>query len=189
MVRRSAPASSMWVAKQCLKVCGDTCLVMPARLAASFTACQTIFSVMGTSARQFFTVPGNRKWLAARSAELLPVPYFHVVFTLPHELSALALQNKRLLYDLLYRTSAATMFELARDPKHMGGRLPITDQRSRSSLAMIHVQRCGRGSGVGAESLFIFSGPELKTPRVSGITGSEIARMWKPDGQAIALWS
>jgi hypothetical protein len=60
------------------------------------------------------------KWLAARSAELLPVPYFHVVFTLPHELSALALQNKRLLYDLLYRTSASTMLELARDPKHLG---------------------------------------------------------------------
>ena len=60
------------------------------------------------------------KWLAARSAELLHVSYFHVVFTLPHELSALALQNKRLLYDLLYRTSAATMLELARDPKHLG---------------------------------------------------------------------
>jgi hypothetical protein len=61
------------------------------------------------------------KWLVARSAELLPVPYFHVVFTLPHELSALVLQNKRLLYDLLYRTSAATMLELARDPRHLGG--------------------------------------------------------------------
>jgi hypothetical protein len=60
------------------------------------------------------------KWLAAGAAELLPVPYFHIVFTLPHELSALALQNKRLLYDLLYRTSAATMLELARDPKHLG---------------------------------------------------------------------
>jgi hypothetical protein len=60
------------------------------------------------------------KWLAARSTELLPVPYFHVVFTLPHELSALVLQNKRLLYDLLYRTSAATMLELARDPRHLG---------------------------------------------------------------------
>jgi hypothetical protein len=60
------------------------------------------------------------KWLAARSAELLPVPYFHVVFTLPHSLSALVLQNKRLLYDLLYRTSAATMLELARGPKHLG---------------------------------------------------------------------
>jgi hypothetical protein len=50
----------------------------------------------------------------------LPVPYFHVVFTLPHDLSALALQNKRLVYDLLYRTSAAAMLELARDPRHLG---------------------------------------------------------------------
>jgi hypothetical protein len=60
------------------------------------------------------------KWLAARRSELLPVPYFHVVFTLPHELSALVLQNKRLLYDLLFRASAATMLEVARDPKHLG---------------------------------------------------------------------
>lgn len=60
------------------------------------------------------------KWLAARSSELLPVPYFHIVFTLPHELSALVLQNKRLLYDLLFRTSAATLLEVARDPKHLG---------------------------------------------------------------------
>ena len=60
------------------------------------------------------------RWLAARSAELLPVPYFHIVFTLTHELSALMLQNKRLLYDLLFRTSAATLLEVARDPKHLG---------------------------------------------------------------------
>jgi hypothetical protein len=60
------------------------------------------------------------RWLAARSAELLPVPYFHIVFTLPHELSALILQNKRLLYDLLFRTSAASLLELARDPKRLG---------------------------------------------------------------------
>jgi hypothetical protein len=50
----------------------------------------------------------------------LPVSYFHIVFTLPHELSALALQNKRLLYDLLFRASAATLLELAGDPKHLG---------------------------------------------------------------------
>jgi hypothetical protein len=60
------------------------------------------------------------KWLAARAAELLPVPYFHIVFTLPHELSSLVLQNKRLLYDLLFRTSSASLLELARDPKHLG---------------------------------------------------------------------
>jgi hypothetical protein len=63
------------------------------------------------------------KWLQARSAELLPVPYFHVVFTLPHELSALALGNKRIIYDLLYRTSAEALLELARDPKHLGAEI------------------------------------------------------------------
>ena len=70
------------------------------------------------------TVPGARnaraRWLAARSAELLPVPYFHIVFTLPHSLSPLILQNKRLLYDLLFRTSAVTVLELARAPRHLG---------------------------------------------------------------------
>jgi predicted Zn-ribbon and HTH transcriptional regulator len=63
------------------------------------------------------------KWLAARSAELLPVPYFHIVFTLPHELSALILQNKRLLYDLLFRASAASLLELARNPRHLGAEI------------------------------------------------------------------
>src|SRR6201993_870268 len=63
------------------------------------------------------------KWLAARSAELLPVPYFHIVFTLPHELSALILQNKRLLYDLLFRTSAASLLELARHPEQLGAEI------------------------------------------------------------------
>jgi hypothetical protein len=48
------------------------------------------------------------------------VPYFHIVFTLPHSLSALALGNKRLLYDLLFRTSSASLLELARDPKNLG---------------------------------------------------------------------
>src|SRR6201988_3365450 len=60
------------------------------------------------------------RWLAARSAELLPVPYSHVVFTLSHELSSLVLQNKRLLYDLLFRSSSAALIEVARDPKHLG---------------------------------------------------------------------
>ena len=60
------------------------------------------------------------KWLAAREAELLEVPYVHVVFTLPHQLSPLALSNKRILYDLLFRASAATLLEIAADPKHLG---------------------------------------------------------------------
>jgi Transposase zinc-binding domain len=62
-------------------------------------------------------------WLAARARELLPVLYFHVVFTLPHELSALALQNKRLLYELLFRASGESLLEIAADRKHMGAHI------------------------------------------------------------------
>jgi hypothetical protein len=53
------------------------------------------------------------KWLSVRQKELLPVPYVHVVFTLPHALAPLALHNKKLLYALLLRTSAATLLEIA----------------------------------------------------------------------------
>jgi Putative transposase/Transposase zinc-binding domain len=60
------------------------------------------------------------RWLAERSNELLPVKYVHVVFTLPHQLSPLALANKRILYDLLFRASAATLLEIAADSKHLG---------------------------------------------------------------------
>jgi hypothetical protein len=60
------------------------------------------------------------RWLAARASELLPVPYFHVVFTLPAPLGALALQHKRLLYGLLFRAVATTLRTIARDPQHLG---------------------------------------------------------------------
>jgi hypothetical protein len=60
------------------------------------------------------------QWLAERQQELLPVGYHHVVFTLPHDLSGLALQNKAIVYDLLFRASAATLLEVAADPTHLG---------------------------------------------------------------------
>ena len=63
------------------------------------------------------------RWLADREKELLNVPYVHVVFTLPHQLSQLALANKRTLYDLLFRTSAATLLEIAADRKHLGAEI------------------------------------------------------------------
>ena len=63
------------------------------------------------------------RWLRDREKELLNVPYVHVVFTLPHELSPLALANKRILYDLLLRASAATLLEIAADPKHLGAEI------------------------------------------------------------------
>jgi hypothetical protein len=60
------------------------------------------------------------RWLEARQRELLPSRYVHVVFTLPHELAPLALQNKRVVYDLLFRSSAETLLQIARDPRHLG---------------------------------------------------------------------
>lgn len=69
-------------------------------------------------------------WLQRRRAELLAVPYFHVVFTLPHQLSALVLGNRRLLYPLLMRTAAQTLLDVAADPKHLGARLGV--------LAVLH---------------------------------------------------
>jgi hypothetical protein len=65
----------------------------------------------------------REQWLAARSAELLPVPYYHVVFTLPQALSALVLQNKRVLYNLLFRASAETLLKVAANPKHLGAQI------------------------------------------------------------------
>lgn len=60
------------------------------------------------------------RWMAARAQELLPVEYFHVVFTLPDDLALVGLQNPRLVYGLLFRAAAQTMLQVARDPKHLG---------------------------------------------------------------------
>ena len=67
-----------------------------------------------------------RAWLAEREADLLPVGYFHVVFTVPAEVGAIALQNKAALYDLLFRAASDTMQIVAADPKHLGARIGIT---------------------------------------------------------------
>ncbi|HWR50524.1 MAG TPA: IS91 family transposase [Bryobacteraceae bacterium] len=63
------------------------------------------------------------RWIAARIRDLVPVGYFHVVFTVPHQLSALMLQNKRVLYDLLFRAAADTLLEVAANPKHLGAEI------------------------------------------------------------------
>jgi len=63
------------------------------------------------------------RWLAARRAELLATPYAHIVFTLPHQLAPLALQNKEVIYGLLFRCSAQTLIEIAADPQHLGAEI------------------------------------------------------------------
>jgi hypothetical protein len=65
-------------------------------------------------------------WLTARRAEVLPIPYFHVVFTLPHALNPLAQSHPRLLYRLLFQAAASTLTRFGRDPRHLGGELGVS---------------------------------------------------------------
>jgi hypothetical protein len=67
-----------------------------------------------------------RQWLAEREAELLPVPYYHVVFTLPAAIAEIAFHNKAAVYDLLFRAAAMTLTTIAADPKHLGARIGHT---------------------------------------------------------------
>jgi hypothetical protein len=68
----------------------------------------------------------TERWLAARRREVLPIPYFHVVFTLPHALNALAQSHPRLIYRLLFQSAASTLVSFGRDPRHLGGDLGVT---------------------------------------------------------------
>src|ERR1700740_2424747 len=67
-----------------------------------------------------------KQWLAEREAELLPVPYYHVVFTLPASIADIAYQNKAVIYDLLFKAAAETLIAIAADPKHLGARIGMT---------------------------------------------------------------
>jgi Putative transposase/Transposase zinc-binding domain len=67
-----------------------------------------------------------REWLADREAELLPVPYYHVVFTLPAEIGDIAYQNKAEIYAILFKAAAETLITIAADPKHLGARIGLT---------------------------------------------------------------
>ena len=69
---------------------------------------------------------GFEEWLAAREADLLPVEYYHLVFTLPAPIAELAYQNKAIVYDLLFKAAAETLTTLAADPKHLGARIGLT---------------------------------------------------------------
>lgn len=78
------------------------------------------------------------KWLEARQAELLPVAYYHVVFTLPAAIGDIAYHNKRALYDILLKTSSQTMATIAADPRHLGARIGMTSVLHTWGSAMTH---------------------------------------------------
>ena len=114
-----------------------------------------------------------RSWLADREADLLPVGYFHVVFTLPAEVADIAWQNKAVVYDLLFRAAAETMITIAADPRHLGARIGITAVLHTWGSAMthhphVHMIVPGGGIAPGGAS-WISSRPEFLLPvRVLG---------------------
>lgn len=79
-----------------------------------------------------------REWLAARQADLLPVGYFHVVFTLPAEVADIAFHNKAVVYDLLFKAASETMMTIAADARHLGARIGITAVLHTWGSAMMH---------------------------------------------------
>jgi hypothetical protein len=95
-----------------------------------------------------------REWLADREADLLPVGYFHLVFTLPAPVAAIAWYNKRVIYDLLFKASAETTLTIAADPRHLGARIGITAVLHSWGSAMTHhphVHMIAPGGGLSAD--------------------------------------
>jgi Putative transposase/Transposase zinc-binding domain len=109
-----------------------------------------------------------RDWLAERQAELLPVPYFHVVFTLPAALAAIAYQNKAVIYDALFKASSETLLTIAADPKHLGARIGVTAVLHTWGSAMTHhphVHMIVPGGGLSADgSKWVASKPGFFVP-------------------------
>ncbi len=95
------------------------------------------------------------KWLAERQAELLPVPYFHVVFTLPQQIGGLALQNAREIYGILFRAASETLLSIAADPKRLGaaiGFLAVLHTWGQNLHMHPHLHCIVPGGGIGPDS-------------------------------------
>lgn len=113
-----------------------------------------------------------RTWLEQREADLLPVGYFHVVFTLPAEVADIAFHNKALVYDLLFKAASQTMLTIAADPKHLGARIGITAVLHTWGSAMTHhphIHMIVPGGGITPDGRWISSRPAFLLPvRVLG---------------------
>src|SRR4029077_1260820 len=79
-----------------------------------------------------------KEWLAEREADLLPLPYYHRVFTLPAAIADIGYQNKAVIYDILFKASAETLVTIAADPKHLGARIGIPSVRHAGGSALPH---------------------------------------------------
>ena len=113
-----------------------------------------------------------RTWLEAQKANLLPVGYFHVVFTLPAQIADIAFHNKALIYDLLFKAASETMLTIAADPKHLGARIGMTAVLHTWGSAMTHhphIHMIVPGGGLTPDGRWISSRPAFLLPvRVLG---------------------
>jgi Putative transposase/Transposase zinc-binding domain len=109
-----------------------------------------------------------QEWLAEREDELLPVPYFHLVFTLPAAIADIAYQNKAVIYDLLFKASSETLLTIAADPKHLGARIGILSVLHTWGSALTHhphVHMIVPGGGFSPDSKrWISSRPDFFLP-------------------------
>ena len=100
------------------------------------------------------------QWLADRRAELLPAPYFHIVFTTPAPVAALALQNKAIVYDILFKAAAETIRRIGADPRHLGaetGMIAILHTWGQALTHHPHVHCIAPGGGLGQDGQWIAS--------------------------------
>jgi hypothetical protein len=107
------------------------------------------------------------QWLADRRAELLPVPYFHVVFTMPAPLAAIALQNKALVYDTLFKAAAETIRVIGADPKHLGaetGMIAILHTWGQTLTHHPHAHCIVPGGGLGPDGRWVACRPNFFLP-------------------------
>jgi hypothetical protein len=109
-----------------------------------------------------------RKWLATREADLLPVGYFHVVFTVPSEIANIAFYNKAVVYDLLFLAASETMLTIAADPRHLGARIGLTAVLHTWGSALTHhphIHMVVPGGGISLDGMrWISSRPAFLLP-------------------------
>jgi hypothetical protein len=108
------------------------------------------------------------KWLEARMAELLPTPYFHVVFTVPREIASVAFQNMKLVYTILFRAVSQTLLEIAADPKHLGaeiGFLAVLHTWTQTLMHHPHLHCVIPGGGLSPDhTRWVYGRPEFFLP-------------------------
>ena len=130
----------------------------------------------------------SRRWLADREAELLPVPYFHVVYTLPSELRDIAYQNKRVVYDLLMKAAAETTLAIAADPKRLGARIGVTAVLHTWGSALTHhphVHMIVPGGGLSLDECAM-GRLALQLPRACQRAGAPVPRQDAGDAHGCA---